>query len=121
MKLNGIDVFNYSLKLVPNHLKELLAFAQIENSSEEVFVFHQANKLINDGISKRLNLISTQTPTTLYDFGNTASASIPLSLGLYTQNNSISKAILCGFGVGFSLASAAIHLSPQFTFRLIEI
>ncbi|MDZ4667754.1 MAG: ketoacyl-ACP synthase III [bacterium] len=121
MHLNGIDVFNYSLKLVPNHLKALLNFAEIENLAQEVFVFHQANKLINDALVKRLSLNPEKVPSTLYEYGNTASASIPLSLGIFSRSEPISKVVLCGFGVGFSLASAVVHLSPNFSFSIVEL
>jgi len=120
MKLNGIDVFNYSLKLVPNHLRELFKLAEIEFPEKEVVVFHQANKLINDSLIKRLNLDSNKVPSTLYQFGNTASASIPLSLGIYASKNPVTRAVLCGFGVGFSLASALVYLSSDYKFCIIE-
>jgi 3-oxoacyl-[acyl-carrier-protein] synthase III len=120
MNLNGIDVFNYSLKLVPNHLVELFNVANISNQMEQVVIFHQANKLINDALIKRLKLNPTKTPSTLFNFGNTASASIPLTLGTFHQSNPFNTAILCGFGVGFSLASALIHLASNYSFSIIE-
>ena len=121
MQLNGIDVFNYSLKLVPNHLKDLFHAAKIKNPEKEVLIFHQANKLINDALVKRLQLNPANVPSTLYEYGNTASASIPLTLGCFYQNLTSPQVILCGFGVGFSLASAVVHLSPQYSFKIIEI
>ncbi len=121
MQLNGIDVFNYSLKLVPGHMRNLLRIAEIEKPEDEVFIFHQANKLINDALIKRLQLTPANVPGTLFEFGNTASASIPLTLGCFLQNHSASRAVLCGFGVGFSLASALVHLSPRYSFSIIEL
>jgi 3-oxoacyl-[acyl-carrier-protein] synthase-3 len=121
MKLNGIDVFNYSLKLVPNHLKSLLKFAKIEDYTNKIFVFHQANKLINDAIAKQLSLNPNKVPSTLFNYGNTASASIPLSLGIMYRSEPINDAVICGFGVGFSLASALVNLSPDFTFNINQL
>ena len=119
MRLNGIDVFNYSYKIVPKHVNDLLQHAK--NTSADVYIFHQANKIINDSISKKLGLTAQVVPSTLYQYGNTASASIPLTLHQYLQT-SISQnqiAVLCGFGVGFSVASALVHLHPSLNTELI--
>lgn len=109
MRLNGIDVFNYSVKTVPPHVKELLHFAN--RTDADVYIFHQANKVINDAIAKKLG-IAHLTPSTLHNFGNTASASIPITLHHYLQNNQANNqvALLCGFGVGFSVASALVTI-----------
>lgn len=114
MKLNGIDIFNYSIKLVPNNIIKLLEFANQNTDFPDLFVFHQANKLINESITKRLNLNFEKVPTSLYDYGNSASASIPLTLG-NVWDKKISKSgwvVISGFGVGFSVASALIKFNP---------
>ncbi|MEO0038060.1 MAG: 3-oxoacyl-[acyl-carrier-protein] synthase 3 [Bacteroidota bacterium] len=114
MKLNGIDIFNYSIKLVPNNISNLLKYANQTIDYPDLFVFHQANKLINDSIAKRLQLNFKKVPSSLYEFGNTASASIPLTIGInWSKETSNSGWILIsGFGVGFSVASALIKFNP---------
>lgn len=116
MKLNGIDIFNYSIKLVPNNISNLLTYANQSIEYPDLFVFHQANKLINDSISKRLKLNFEKVPSSLFEYGNTASASIPLTLGTnWSEEKSKSGWILIsGFGVGFSVASALIKFSPSY-------
>lgn len=116
MRLNGIDVFNYSLKSVPKNVSDLLAFAEKNIDYPDLFVFHQANKVINDAISRKLKLNMEKVPSSLFEYGNTASASIPLTLGTsWNKKNANSKWILIsGFGVGFSLASALIYFDPEF-------
>lgn len=121
MKLNGIDVFNYSLKLVPKNVQTLLASCDIDAASVDGFIFHQANKLINDAIGKRLNIPESKQPSTLYKYGNTASASIPLTLGHFAGENKCNQVVLCGFGVGFSIASALVSMPSTFIFENVEI
>lgn len=123
MRLNGIDIFNYSLKHVPGNIKHLLEFAGKETSFPDSFVFHQANKLINESIRKKLLLDETKVPYSLYEYGNTASASIPLTLGAsWKQEGAESGWILVsGFGVGFSMASALIRFNPIFCLPPVEI
>jgi 3-oxoacyl-[acyl-carrier-protein] synthase-3 len=120
MRLNGIDVFAYSVKYVPQNIKTLFEAAQIKQESVSTYIFHQANKLINDAIVRKLKLKSELVPQTLGLYGNTASASIPITL--CTQLENIKDwVILSGFGVGFSVASAAIKLPKSLKCKTIEI
>lgn len=121
MKLNGIDVFNYSLKTVPQNIKTLLKFSGKNEKDIDAYVFHQANKLINDAIGKRLAIAESKSPSSLFDYGNTASASIPLTLGLNNNQNKYSQVLLCGFGVGFSVGTAIMPISKSFTFQNLEL
>jgi 3-oxoacyl-[acyl-carrier-protein] synthase-3 len=120
MRLNGIDVFAYSVKYVPQNIQALIETAKISNESINAYIFHQANKLINDAIVRKLNLNSELVPQTLSIYGNTASASIPITLctNLEKIHNWV---ILSGFGVGFSVASAAIKLPKLLKCKTIEI
>lgn len=115
MKLNGIDVFNYSVSYVPKNIENLIDFSGRQKEESDAYIFHQANKLINESISKKLNLETSKVLSSLYEYGNTASASIPLTLG--TEWNKIEKKsnwiLICGFGVGFSIASAMIYFNPD--------
>lgn len=116
MKLNGIDVFGYSVKLVPKNILDLLAFSQQSIDFPDSFIFHQANKLINESIRKKLAISEEKVPYSISEYGNTASASIPLTLGtMWKHHTSTSGWILVsGFGVGFSVASALIRFNPVF-------
>lgn len=114
MSLNGIDVFNYSVQLVPKNIRALLSFADKSIDFPDLTVLHQANKIINEAIRKSLKLDIEKVPSTLYDYGNTASASIPLTLGK-AWNSGFKKSgwvMISGFGVGFSVASAIIQFDP---------
>jgi 3-oxoacyl-[acyl-carrier-protein] synthase-3 len=115
LRLNGIDVFNYSMKMVPTNLHEL-----IENLSEQEFnpsaiIFHQANKIINDSLSRKMGFDSDSVPSSLDHFGNTASASIPLTICTHFSGTSINQRylLLCGFGIGFSVASGLVFFDTS--------
>lgn len=128
MRLNGIDIFNYSIKYVPKNVTDLLQFAGKTSDFPSVFVFHQANKLINESIRKRLQISVEKTPYTLYEFGNTASASIPITLVDWLKKNTTEEQhsavrwlLIAGFGVGFSMASGIVPLSNSCAFETVEI
>ena len=111
MKLDGIDVFNYSASFVPKNITHLLEHTNFSITEIDWFVFHQANKLINETIRKALVIDIEKVPSSLYDYGNTASASIPLTIT--TELSSKLKSgwvLLSGFGVGFSIATALVKL-----------
>ncbi len=120
MRLNGIEVFNYSVQFVAKHIKELLAFVNTKDIN--VVVLHQANKLINDAIAKRLPTPNAEFPSTLFQYGNTASASIPITLVDYLSKHPHKSIhlLLSGFGVGFSMGSAVFTLDSSIHFATIE-
>ena len=123
MRLNGIEVFNYSVQFVPRHIKSLLS--EIEGLEIPVVVLHQANKLINDAIAKRIPLPDAAFPSTLYQYGNTASASIPITLVDYLSTLSPKQfpkhALLSGFGVGFSMGSAVVPISSDLNINTLSL
>jgi len=51
-------------------------------------------------------------PSTLNEFGNTSSASIPLTIVRHCEKNKIvnGKMLLSGFGVGLSWASCSLEM-----------
>lgn len=114
MRLNGIDVFNYSVRSVPQNITDLFQFAGNSPETVDLFVFHQANKLINESIRKKLNVPAEKVPYSLYDYGNTASASIPMTIATDWKRDSMNSGwlLLSGFGVGFSIGSALVHFNP---------
>ena len=116
MQLNGIDVFGYSVKLVPQNIQQILDFSQHSLVFPDLFVLHQANQLINESIRKKLNIPEEKVPYSITEFGNTASASIPLTLSLaWDDCAKHSNWILAtGFGVGFSVASVLLPFQPKF-------
>lgn len=124
LQLDGIEVFNFSLREAAPNLQRLLENCSVSIETPDYFIFHQANKLMNESIRKKLKLPIEKTPYTLNDFGNTSSASIPLTLvtqlgeSLRSRNN---KLVLSAFGVGLSWGSAYIETPPIYCPQLLEL
>lgn len=124
LDLNGMDVFNFGITQAPKSVKELLLFSNKNSDEIDFFVFHQANKLMNETIRKKMKISSEKVPYTLKNFGNTSSATIPLTIVselseiVSTQNRSL---VLCGFGVGLSWGSVLLNLDNIVCPDLIEI
>jgi 3-oxoacyl-[acyl-carrier-protein] synthase-3 len=89
-------------------------------SDIDYFLFHQANKFMLEMIRKKLKLESNQVPYSIIKYGNTSSASIPLTLSILGDNVRNKKIAVCGFGVGLSIGSAYFEIGAVFVNELIE-
>ncbi|HLP20476.1 MAG TPA: ketoacyl-ACP synthase III [Chitinophagales bacterium] len=124
MKLDGIKIFNFALREVAPNITTLLSETKIEQSSIDYFIFHQANRLMLESVRKKLRLEPDKVPYSLYEFGNTSSATIPLTMLIKLKEFLISqklKLVLSGFGVGLSWGSAYIETENIVCSELIEI
>ena len=109
--LNGLDVFNFSVREAPGNVNELLAFNGKPMDQIDFLFMHQANKLMNETIRKKLKFPPEKTPYTLQYYGNTSSASIPLTMvdQLSKEQNTHRSMVLAAFGVGLSWGSCYLE------------
>ena len=104
-QMKGMDVFAFGISTAPKSIKKLFAEFDIDPSTIDYYIFHQANRKMNETIRKKMNLSEEQVPYSITHFGNTSSASIPLTI--VTQiaekvRSNRTEFIACGFGVGLS-------------------
>ena len=107
--MDGMDVFSFAITKVPKAMKKLCAEYEINMEKVDHLVLHQANKLIIDAIAKRMKMPSEKVPLGLREYGNTTSASIPLTIVSACSEeyrNGHQKSLVCGFGTGLSWGSA---------------
>ena len=109
--LNGIEVFNFSLREVVPNIKTTLKHFSRHLDEFDYLLFHQANRLINETLRKMLKVDAAKVPYSLRDFGNTSSASIPLTM--VTQigkslREQPRKLLLSAFGIGLSWGTALV-------------
>lgn len=106
--LNGMDVFSFGISKAPQSVKKLLEYAGRDKDAVDYYIFHQANHFMNEMIRKKLKLARERVPYSLEEYGNTSSATIPLTmvaeLGERLRNDSL-EILGCGFGVGLSWGS----------------
>lgn len=103
--LDGPAVLSFSTQRVPPSVTRALEYAGLDKEQVDYFVFHQANRMINETIRKKLGLPTEKVPSTLQDFGNTSGASLPVTMTV-CLNEALSagkhKVLLSGFGIGLS-------------------
>lgn len=110
--MDGAEVFMFTLSAVPGLVKRTLAGAGWERDDVDAFVLHQANAFMLGHLRKRLKLSEEQFVVALQNYGNTASASIPLAMSdSWSADSPLGrkKLVLGGFGTGWSWAGAAIE------------
>lgn len=122
--LNGLDVFNFSVRDVPKTIKAFMHREALEVDDIDYFVMHQANKLMNETIRKKMKFSIEQTPYSIHKYGNTSSASIPLTIvnqlkEVVQQKNK--HLLLSGFGVGLSWGVANVIMSNVHCPDIIEV
>ncbi len=110
--LDGMAIFNFSLREVAPNVNAALSFANRSKEEIDYFVFHQANLIMNESVRKKLKVEKEKVPYSLADYGNTSSASIPITMIHCLSNtlrNGQNKLLLCGFGVGLSWGSVILE------------
>jgi 3-oxoacyl-[acyl-carrier-protein] synthase-3 len=110
-RMNGMDVFSFAISTAPKSVKRLAEHFGFDYQEADYFVFHQANMKINNMIIKKLKLDETKVPSCMSHYGNTSSASIPLTIvtQLHDKLNNPTKFVCCGFGVGLSWGTVAFE------------
>lgn len=123
MKLDGINIFNFALREVGPNIQALLTAAKTAQQAVDYFVLHQGNKLMLECVRKKLNETSDKFPYSLYNYGNTSSASIPVTIVSELQQQLTDRAtnmLLSGFGVGLSWGSVLMPFNAPIILPIIQ-
>ncbi|HEY7372418.1 MAG TPA: beta-ketoacyl-ACP synthase III [Polyangia bacterium] len=109
--MNGPRVWEFAVNTVPETIRTLLAEHDLRPADLDLLILHQSNLRMLEAIMKSLELPMAKTITTVEDYGNTAAASIPLTLQKASETGRLrpgSRVMLCGFGGGLSWGAALI-------------
>lgn len=123
-RMNGMDVFSFGITTAPKSIKKLSERFGIDYQTADYYVLHQANMMMNKMIAKKLKLSSDKIPYSMQEFGNTSSASIPLTMvsqiadKLRTEKLQL---LCCGFGIGLSWGTAVISTDKIVVPALVEV
>lgn len=115
-KIEGADVFTFSIREAPKAIKKFMEDSNKSTDDYDALILHQANLMIVNQIMKKVKFPQEKVPTSLKDYGNTSSASIPVTIcntfASECSKNEISI-LACGFGVGLSWGAIDMHLNPS--------
>ncbi|MBO4803958.1 MAG: ketoacyl-ACP synthase III [Muribaculaceae bacterium] len=110
--MDGMDVFNFAISKVPKSIKVLLQEADKTIDDVDYLVFHQANRFMMDFFVKKLKISPDRVPYCIHKYGNTSSASVPLTIAseLAGKLGGTHTVVLSAFGAGLSWGSALVSM-----------
>jgi len=122
--MNGASVFNFTIKRVPDLVKDTLGMAGIGPDEVDYFVFHQANHFIIKHLAKKIGVPDQKIPLTMKEYGNTGGVSLPLTIALGGMERPADRPLrllLLGYGAGLSWGSVLFDLGPEAGLDNIEL
>jgi 3-oxoacyl-[acyl-carrier-protein] synthase-3 len=122
--MKGMDVFSFGITTAPKSVKKLAEHFGFNYLDADYVIFHQANMKMNNQIVRKLKLEPEKVPSCMYQFGNTSSASIPLTIVSQLRGkfeNKITRFICCGFGVGLSWGTVAFNTENIVVSQLVNV
>ncbi|MCU0655110.1 MAG: hypothetical protein MUF64_07425 [Polyangiaceae bacterium] len=123
--MDGVAVLFMALRDVPEAVDEAAALAGWSRGDVSFYGLHQANRFMIEYLARKLGAPPASVPFGAADVGNTGPASIPALLARehprLAAEGRLERSVLCGFGVGFSVAAMTASLSSTTILDLIEV
>ncbi|MCK5848995.1 MAG: ketoacyl-ACP synthase III [Caldisericia bacterium] len=112
LHMNGKEIFKFAVRISIHMITKMLEETGLSIDDIDHFVFHQANMRIIDAAVERMSFSKEKVIYTLNEYGNTSSASIPLTLSLASEQGRIKKGdivLMVVFGSGLTYAGSIVR------------
>ena len=112
MYMNGPEVLKFTVETVPPAVQQALDVHSLKLEDIDLFVFHQATKLILEHLRKEIGIPEEKFYTNIENKGNTVSATIPMALRDAADEGRLrpgDRVMVVGFGVGFSWGATILR------------
>ena len=112
MKMNGAEVFRFAVRVMGEAAAEAVLKAGLTFGDIDLLVPHQANLRIIDSAAKRLELPRERVWVNVERYGNTSSASVPISLVEAVEAGAIQdghNVVVVAFGGGLTWAAGVLR------------
>lgn len=113
LSMDGRKVLVFTMNYVPQIVKKTLKENKVSLKELKYVIFHQASKIVIENLIRKLDIPLNKIYKNYDRFGNTVSSTIPLCLYELRKKKMISKGdkiLICGFGVGLSIASTIMEV-----------
>jgi len=110
--MNGREVFKFAVRQMGESSVNVIEKAGLSKDNVDFLIPHQANIRIMESARQRLELPEEKMSKTVHKYGNTSSASIPLSLADDLENGKIKDddiVVMVGFGGGLTWGAIAMR------------
>lgn len=122
--MDGMSVFAFAISRPGKCIKELAEHYEFNLQDIDYLLIHQANKMIDEKIRKKLKLAEEKVPYSMPYFGNTSSCTIPITMTSQIREKleaGENELVMCGFGSGLSWGAAHLFTDKIVCLPVIEI
>ena len=123
VKMNGANVFNFTIKVVPPLIQDTLRLANRAIEDVDYYVFHQLYRFIIKHLIATCSLPPERVPIVLDRFGNPGGPSVPLTVTQGLPDEAGRRPLwlmMLGYGAGLSWAAALVQLPEGAVVRHID-
>ncbi|EFQ23657.1 beta-ketoacyl-ACP synthase III [Aminomonas paucivorans] len=113
VRMKGNEVFKFVNRELPPFLEEFCKSVDVEASSVDWWVFHQANWRIMEGVLRRFGVPAEKAVVNLDRYGNTSAASVMIALHEALEDGRIGrgqKVIVTSFGAGMTYGAVLFEV-----------
>jgi 3-oxoacyl-[acyl-carrier-protein] synthase-3 len=110
-QMDGKTVFKHAVTKMTGALYQALAETRCSLSDIDLFLFHQANKRINEYVADKLGIPGEKLVHNIERYGNTTAATIPILMAEAVRDGVLRRGMrvaMVAFGSGFTWGSAII-------------
>lgn len=111
-QMDGPFVFRHAVERMVEVLRSLCAAEGITPADIDLFLFHQANKRINQAVQRMLDLPDERIVHNIERYGNTTAATIPLLMAEAARDGKLTEGMtvaMVAFGSGFTWGGALME------------
>ncbi len=111
-QMKGEDVFNFTMEVGPQLIKDTMAAAGWTNDDVDLFSIHQANKQIVEMVVDRAGIPAAKAPVESFSkYANNSTNSVVTVICDQGFGRELKNVVLSSFGIGLSWGGAAVDLS----------
>ena len=122
--MDGMSVFSFAISKPGKCIKDLAEHFEFSLPNISYLLIHQANKMIDEKIRKKLKINEEKVPYSMPYYGNTSSCTIPITMTSQIREKlelSENELVMCGFGSGLSWGAAHVFTDKIICLPVIEI
>ncbi|MBX5481677.1 MAG: ketoacyl-ACP synthase III [Myxococcaceae bacterium] len=112
VSMNGREVFKFAVRALTDAVKEALDANQLAPAQVDHVIAHQANVRIIDAVLERLDLSRDKVWLNIHRYGNTSSASLPMTLDEANRAGRLKEGdviAMMAIGAGMAWGSALVR------------
>lgn len=122
--MDGMSVFSFAITRPGQCIKGLCEHFEFDLTKIDYLLIHQANKMIDEKIRKKLKLSEEKVPYSMPHYGNTSSCTIPITMTSQIReklSEGENELVMCGFGSGLSWGAAHLFMKKIVCLPVLEL